>query len=219
MMIRRVSLFLLFGFFFSCVPNTNLSYTTQLTHHEDGTPKPKVALVPIFEHSNEKASSDLSNELTQNLFARLFTSGKFYLTLDFEVLAKHISSENNPFLDDIEWIKESASPTEFLVFVELIEHRLTPKRETNLPFIQSYRLDISMRVKILDLRTQKTRTVLQELFQETFHIPWRFASFEAKKGGWGKVALYLSLINSAHTDLLTKVSKQIEDYILLAKWQ
>ncbi len=218
-MSRWASLFFLLGFFCSCTPTTNLSYTTQLTHHEDGTPKPKVALVPIFDHSNEKASFDLSNELTQNLFSRLFYCGKFYLTLDFEVLAKHTTSENNPFLDDIEWIKESASPTEFLVFVELIEHHLTPNKESNLSFVQSYSLDMSLRVKILDLRTQKPKVVLQELFQETFHIPWRFASFETKKGGWSKVALYLSMINSAHTDLLKRVSKQIEDYILLAKWQ
>jgi hypothetical protein len=216
---RLLGLGFLLLFASACTPTTSLSYATQLTHHDNGTPKPKVALVPIFDHGNDKAPFDLSHELTQNLFARLFSSGKFYLTLDFEVLAKHASPENNPFVNDIEWIKESASPTEFLVFVELMEHRLTPNTEGSFAIVQSYTLEMSVRVKILDLRTQVPKIILQELFQESFHIPWRFSSLEAKKGGWNKAALSLSLISSAHTDILKKIALQIEDYVLLAKWQ
>ncbi|MBS0584928.1 MAG: hypothetical protein JSR76_01335 [Verrucomicrobia bacterium] len=203
----------------SCAQRASYPYAAQLTHHENGTPKPKVALVPILDHTSGEIPPSLSQDLTENLFSRLFTSGKFYLTFDFEVLAKHASLDNSPFLDDIDWIKESASPTEFLVFIELVEHKMTPNSEGAVSFVQSYNLDVSMRVKVLDLRASKPRVILQELFQETFYIPWRFTSFETKKGSWQKAAMYLSLISSAHTDLLKKISTQIEDYILLAKWQ
>lgn len=207
-------------FFASCA--ARFDHQAQYIYHDDGTAKPKIALIPVFDRSGIEFSWNLSDELTEMIESKLNQTGQFYLTQDFETLGKVLANQAdlNPFFEEISWIKESNSATEFLIFVELVEHKLTPsdsKGIFSLTMLQSYTLDTSIRVRVMDIRHENPKVILQEITQHSFHIPWRFTSFDYKKSGWSKTTFYLSPIGSAHSQMVKRITKQIQDYILIAK--
>lgn len=198
-------------------------YSEQFQYTDDGKAKPRVALIPVFDHSNASVPWNLSDELSEAIFSRFQQSGKFFLTTDLEILGRNqgSSAEINPFIEDLQWIHEAKSHSEFVVFVEVVEHRLIPKSTEggvfNMTIAQSYTLDISIRVKVVDIREAFPKVILQELQHQSFHIPWQMTATDYKKEGWGRAAFYLSPIGAAHGQMIKKITKQIQDYILLAK--
>jgi hypothetical protein len=207
-------------FFVSCAGR--FDHRAQYVYHDDGTAKPKVALIPVFDRSGAETSWNLSDELTEMIENRMDQTGQFYITQDFETLGKVLMNQAdlNPFFEEMNWVKESNSATEFLIFVELVEHKVTPSNSKgifSLTMLQSYTLDMSIRIRVIDIRGQSPKVILQEITQQSFHIPWRFTSFDYKKSGWSKTTFYLSPMGSAHAQMVKRITKQIHDYILLAK--
>ncbi len=206
----------------SCARHTN-PMSQQYHYHDDGQAKPQVAIVPVYDRSRANMPWDLSIELSEAFNIKVSESNRFYLTKEFDMLnLKHLrTSEVNPFLDDIDWIGEAETGTEFVVFIELVDHRLTPngngKGFISSKIFQSHNLEMSMRVKVIDVRQKKPRVILQELIEETYYIPWRISSIKYQKGGWSKTTFSLSPIGLAHGKMVKRVSSQLEEYILLAK--
>ncbi len=195
----------------------------QFHFHDDGKAKPQVAIVPLYDRSSAKMPWNLSQELTEAFQEKIALSGRFYMTKDFDMLGVHLLSlqQINPFLDDINWLSEVETGTEFIVFLELVSHHLTPsgsgKTFFNRKLFQSYSLDMTVRVKVVDIRQKQPKVILQEIVEEQYYIPWRFSSLNYQKGGWSKTAFALSPIGMAHNKMVKRASKQIEEYILLAK--
>lgn len=191
----------------------------QTHHHDNGALKPKVALIPVIDSSSHELPWSLSDEFSDLIYLKLFETGNFYFTSDFEQVGKNpfISKEMNPFAEDLQWLLEMSSPTEFMIFVELFKHRLTEKEKSLLHVTQNYTLDISFRVKVVDIRVSPPRVVLQELFEDSFQIAWKLDSVDYKNRGWSKTAFFLSPIGIAHMQMCKQMTKQIEDYILLSQ--
>ncbi len=207
-------------FLFTSCTTRNPTYTQQFHYHDDGVPKPKVAMVPVYDKSHAEMPWNLSHELTEAFEEKIFLSGKFYMTTDFEMLGVNRLplQEINPFLDDISWLGEVDTGTEFIIFIELVQHNLTPTNgESGFKLFQTYSLDVAMRIKVIDLREKKPKVILQELVQGNYYIPWRFSSIDYQKGGWNKKAFALSPIGMAHGKIIKRIAKQVEDYIMLAK--
>lgn len=204
---------------FCAACSSRADFGGQYIYHDDGTAKPKIAIIPVLDKSGSDLPWNLSDELTEMVEAKIDQSGQFFLTQDFVALGGALLKQPdlNPFLEEIDWVKESNSSTEFIVFVELVEHKLTPKTQSKSFFLQSYILDIALRVRVLDIRDRSTKVILQEITQESFHIPWRFTSVDYKKSGWSKAAFHLSPMGSAHAQMIKRITKQIQDYILIAK--
>jgi hypothetical protein len=194
-------------------------YGQQFQYEDDGRAKPKVALIPVFDHSKSTSDWSLSEEFSETIQERFFQSGKFFLTSDLQVLGKTqgSSSEISPFSGDISWLSEINSPSEFVVFVELLEHTLLAKPPTGLKITTPYVLTISFRVRVVDLREEKPKVILQELQQETFNLSWHSVSINYKKDGLGKTAFHFSPLGLAHNQMAKKITTQIQDYILIAK--
>ena len=91
--------------------------------HDNGAPKPKVAIVPVI-----TPLDTLSEELTTCFLHRIRSTHKFYLTSDFSVLANYLTdlSEINPLVEDVRWLYENGSSSDFVVFLELVTHTLQP---------------------------------------------------------------------------------------------
>ncbi len=207
-------------FLFSGCATRNSSYTQQFHYQDNGVSKPKVAMVPVYDKSNARMPWNLSQELTEAFEQKIFLSGKFYMTTDFEMLgvSRLPLQEINPFLDDIDWLGEVDTGTEFIVFIELVQHNLTPTvDDTRFKLFKTFSLDVALRVKVIDLRETKPKVILQELVQGNYYIPWRFSTFDYQKGGWNKTAFALSPIGLAHGKIIKRIATQVEDYIMLAK--
>lgn len=219
---HRIFIVLAVAMFCSCTRQPN-TMSQQYHYHNDGSAKPQVAVVPVYDKSQSQMPWNLSHELSEAFTEKISSSKRFYLTKDFDMLAlSHLrTSEVNPFLDDIDWIGEVETGTEFIVFLELVEHRLIPngsgKGFISTRLFQSHNLDMTMRIKVIDIRSKKPRVVLQEIVEDTYYIPWKFSNLTYKKGSWNNSAFSLSPIGLAHGKMVKKVTGQVEEYILLAK--
>lgn len=194
----------------------------QYSHHDDGSAKPKIALLPVIDSAHSQMNLDLSKVFTEGIFSSFHQTNRFFITDEFDLLATACFADpgQNPFLEDLEWIKEMNASTEFLILVELLEHKLIPKSPVgkffNLQLVQSYTLDMSVRIKVIDIRFQKTKVILQEIIHRSFHIPWKVTAPDPNSA-WSKTAFALSPIGMAHSEMIQRISLQIQDYILLAK--
>lgn len=213
--------FLLLLFCFSALTSCTSQYQAaqQYRYHDDGTSKPKVAIVPLFDHSKHELAWDVSDELTQAIAGKLAQSGNFFLTGDFEMLSsKNVSSlQINPFHDDLHWLQEMHCSSEFIVFSELIDHTITPSEGGILSITSPANLHIAMRVKVVDIRSRSPRVVLQELFEDNYSIPWKMGSGASNSSAFSNSAFQLSPLGIAHNQMIKRIVKQVNDYVLFAK--
>jgi hypothetical protein len=199
-------------FFCSCAERHFAA--NQFPYHDTGAPKPKIAIVPVITTKAEKVPWNLSAELTEIFCEKFLETKQFYLTSDFSVLGKHLTdlSEINPLLEDVRWLYENGSASEFVVFIELVQHKLVPKQSKIPP--QTYLLEMAFRVHVIDIRTPEPKVILQELVCDSFNIALKI---DYSKDTIGKATFFLSPIGSAHMHMVKQISRQIQDYILLAK--
>ncbi len=200
----------------------NHSNNQMVKCHDDGRAKPIVAFVPLFDRSGAVMPWNLSEELSYTMQRRLTERGECFLT-DSDVI-KEITSKltdaHNPFGNELAWTKNAFSYNEFVVFTELIEHQIHPKELRN-SFIDkitpSYQLDMTIRIRVIDLRFEKPQVILQELVQQSHLIPKPVYEPNGEQDKWKKRTYAVSPISFAHLQMTKNIARRIEDYILLAK--
>ncbi|MBM3193948.1 MAG: hypothetical protein FJZ59_06945 [Chlamydiae bacterium] len=205
--------FVLLSFF--CISCAERHFSANdFPYHDTGASKPRIAIVPVITAKVKQMPWNLSDELTELISDKFLETKQFYLTKDFSVLGKHLSdlSEINPLIEDVHWLYENASSSEFVVFIELVAHDLVAKKSKIPP--QAYTLDMAFRVHVIDIRARDPKVILQELVQESFNI-----SIKINYGSdtFSKTTFFLSPLGSAHTQISKRVAKQIQEYILLAR--
>lgn len=195
------------------------SASRQALIHEENS-KPVVALVPLIDSSMSELPWDLSDELTKAIQERLQIKEKLHLIQEQQVrsLTKKLTPQNQPFATDLDWVKFFFPHEEFVVFVELIEHEEIPvaSQKVSSPKDSAYDLNMTARIRVVDIRNDQPRIVLQELVHDTHFIPKRFSRYNYDQVVWGGENYHLSPLGIAHGALSKEIAKRIEDYILLA---
>ena len=214
--------FLLFLLLISSVGCTTRYQTSQqFPFHDDGTAKPKIAVVPAFDHSKSSLGWDLSKEFTDSITEKLIQTGHFYLTSDFVMLtSERVSSLGiNPFCEDLSWLREMHSTSEFLIFTEIISHNIKPKESLFFPLsiIRSSELNLAIRIKVVDLRPNEPQVILQEIFEDRYTIAWKMGHGTDEKGSFKHSAFQISPMGTAHNQMIKKITSQINHYILFVK--
>ena len=200
--------------------NKNTSFEDQVRYHNDGVAKPKVAVVKVIDTSSHTLKWNLAAEFTELLMENLFNQSKFYLTDDFHMIGGEQLKQLklSPYSEDLAWLLEMNSSSEFVLFTEILKHNIeTPKGKIYNPLSHVKTLELSIRVCILDIRKETPKVVLQEIITENYSIPFNFGSFDENGSSISKSTFNLSPLGIAHRNILSKVSKEIEDYILLAQ--
>lgn len=187
-------------------------------YHDDGRVKPRVALVPIYDRSGEEFAWSLSDELTHALYQRMTSRGSLCLADLGEM--KKFQSNLNPFGKEYGWLKKSFQDQEFVVFAELVEHNIHPKQASS-SFLDkltpSCELDMTVRLRIFDLRGDSPEIILQEIVRQTHLIPKQDAITDQDPGKWRHKTYTVSPLGFSHYQLSKELVSRIEDYILLAK--
>jgi hypothetical protein len=184
-------------------------------YHEDGRAKPVASIASVIDTTSFDAAWSLSDELTSMIGAQIGQSGKIYLTAKED----DVFSEN-PFGQDLSWIKREFPDREFAVFLELVEHEIVPvsKAKKDLPSQEvSSNLNIALRLRVVDVRTAMPKIVLQEMVRESYFIPKTLIPTDYNSIVWGTSEFLRSPMGIAHTEIVKEVSSRISDYILLAK--
>jgi hypothetical protein len=179
--------------------------------------RPIVAIIPVIDHSRHDLSWNISHELTQSIRQRLTQHDRLYLLNEDQVYAMtRKSAQDDPFGLETLWIKKAYSQNEFVAFFELIEHREMPIITTEGSNQENpAQLDITMRVRVFDLRSERPRVVLQEIVEQTHHIPRQFTRNQFNQVPWGDEMFEISPLGLAHEKICQEVASRVEDYILL----
>lgn len=219
-MLRRLfSLFILCMTPFGCSRNV---YEQATRYHDDGRSKPIIALVPVFDRSGAEFSWSLSEEFTDHLRQVFLKKNNFYINTPEQINTEigALSEANDPFAKDISWVSNAFKKEEFVVFTELVEHDIHPKRGKGSffdKFTPSCEISLTMRVRIFDLRGDEAEIVLQELIHQSHLIPKPSDPSQQNPDQWKKFTFSITPLGLAHSQFVKEVSKRIEDYILLSK--
>lgn len=181
--------------------------------------KPSLAVVPLIDSSEAAPGWNLSDEITYTLCTKLDRKGLFTLALPSQIRAqaKRMKGKMNPFEDDISWIKEVFSEQDFVVFLELLEHREVPKAgEKPLPpSLLPAELKTAVRIRMIDNRGKQPRIALQEIIQDSHFIPKQFNRYNFEQCAWDSEEFSLSPIGIAHSQLIKEVKNRIESYVFI----
>ncbi|MBI2743137.1 MAG: hypothetical protein HYX48_04395 [Chlamydiales bacterium] len=179
---------------------------------------PSVSIVPVFDRTeNNGVSWNLSDELTTVLSRKLGQKEKLHVTGSQKVRAatKKLIGSRDPFSADLSWMKRIFPEDQFVVFMELLKHEEVAASSTA-PEASPADLQISMKLRIVDLRADSPRIVLQEIIHDNQHLPKHFNRAHIAQVAWGQDNFHISPIGVAHAKLIKELSTRIEDYVLLA---
>ncbi|MCF7806562.1 MAG: hypothetical protein K9M07_06570 [Simkaniaceae bacterium] len=208
---------ILFSFIISGCHRQN--QTEQTLYHDDGRCKSKVAFFNLVDHSKSNLPWDLSEEMTVEISKKLRQDDLTFLIPEDQIAWEYpLQTEPlNPFKDH-HWLIENHPDAEFIVFTELVEHDIVASNpDQDATQKTSYRLNLSTRVKVIDLRDDIPKVILQEIISQSQFIPWQFAGIDYNKTQWGKVMFTMTPIGLAHNRMIKTVAKRVQDYVLLAK--
>lgn len=177
--------------------------------YDDGRSRPIVAVSPVIDSSSYELPWSLSEELTQLIFTNLSKNKNIFISSMSET-EESLSASDNPFDADVDWIKNRFEKKEFLVFMELVKHNeIKKEHHTN--------LDMSIRLKIIDVRAKEPKVILQECVCDNYYIAKGPSKSDYQNVVWGSSDYLNSRMGMAHNQLANQIASRISDYIALAK--
>jgi hypothetical protein len=210
---RLLFAFLVLAFTAGCGPH----YVDYFPYQDDGTAKPCIALAPIADCSKSDLNWDLAEELNCGLRYTSMDNGNIFL-LSEKKMAKICErlGDVDYFDKDLSFAAE-CSQCEFLVALEIMEHRLIPYKQGELTPIYTVRsgkcdnvLVIKVRMRVIDLREETPCVVLQEIFCSNHMIPRDAEKCDYSKTGWGTEGFNRTAYGLAHQRLIDDLVNRIE---------
>ncbi len=195
-----------------------------LRYHATGIAKPVVAVLPIIDITDYQLDWDLSDELTVGICQRMIDRGALYLAPEESMKIALKRFEGVDLIDtDENFIRDFAASNEFLVLMELIEHKEVPyNRQRIKPIYPSDGeienvLMMKLRIKVFDLRNGVPQIILQEIVHSNHMMPKAPVYYDYNKINWGNEIYSTTPIGRAHARLERDVAVQVEKYISVAK--
>jgi hypothetical protein len=196
-------------------------YVDYFPYHDDGTVKPKIALVPIKDSTLAELPWNLSAELSNALYEELMNSGELYVLSPTEVGAVWSQCPSLDFFGiDLSFCQQFYN-ADFIVAMELLEHSVTPDQFHSVSSARgtpcNQLLTLKMRVRVLDLRFGKPRDILYEMVDSDYLISAPFDQIDYTKCGWGWERFHKTPFGTAHQRLVCKLTARLEESIWSAK--
>lgn len=201
----------------ACQDDYNSSYTYSLYVNHN---KPTVVMLPVIDNTDNTYQWDLSDELSSALYRRISQRNHIAL-VDIPKVRRHMKKmqdKQNPFSSDVTWVKDLFAGEEFVAFLELVEHEEVlhqNSQKTSDPTKCSGELNMTMRVRLLDLRSSVPKVILQELVHDTHFIPCAFTQENFYQVPWGDRSFNISPMGLAHAHFTKEIASRIEDYVLI----
>jgi hypothetical protein len=212
---RALFMSLLFGLIASSCSTSNDLMTR---YHEDGRAKPVVAIASMIDATSFDCPWSLSEEFTSMIVQQMGRGGKIFVRSTPE-----LPFVENPFGLDLSWVQREFQDEEFVVFFELIEHVNAPAIKNNAippnlsPQEVSTNLEMAVRIRVVDVRGDVAKIVLQEVIKESYYIPKTLIPTDYNQIVWGVPEYRRTPMGIAHMQLAQEIATRVNDYILLAK--
>lgn len=189
-------------------------------YHHDGTPKAALALIPIVDSSDCTLPWYVGCELTNALRYQLMSDGKFFLPSEADVDAQVQSGQARDFFSRDLGFTRSFCNADYVVALELIEHAILPYEREKVSACfpaQAHRcnsmLQMKMRVRVIDVRCQCPRVILQEVFTSNAMIPKDCECLDYQRLCWGTQAFLSTPVGLAHKRLVRDLACRIQTVI------
>lgn len=213
---RTIFVFMVSLFMVGCGPR----YIDYFPYQDDGTLKPKVALLPVINHSQCDVTWNLSEEFNSSLRFQAMCSGRLFILSEDDVLGRLSTLENpNFFITDLSFTSQFYG-CDYVVAMELIEHDLVPfevaRRSPAFP-AQCYRYDtvlqMKMRLRVIDVRCRQPKIILQEVFTSCYGIPPGGETVDYTTTCWGRRAFASTPWGLAHKRMICDLVGRVETVI------
>lgn len=153
-------------------------YVDYFPCHDDGTPKPKIVVLPVIDHSGTTLPWNISQGFTDDIDYEMMNSGELYALSQQEVSESITKLGNIDFFSSDELLAKQFCGTDFVILMELFECSVTAYDacvDTTLSckpgFPSPGVLLMKMRLRIIDIRCQTPRLVLQEIMRKEVFVP------------------------------------------------
>jgi hypothetical protein len=160
----------------SCSPQ----YSDFFPYHDDGTPKPYVALIPVFDETHEKLPMDVTGAFSKQIRYLLMKQGKLFLPTQNEMSRKLKDSSKQELTATNDLMPYlHFQPAHFVVLLELVEHKEVPYQRGKIKPIYTASIDpdranvlqMKMRLRVVDIRGGEPRLIRQEVLESNHVIP------------------------------------------------
>ena len=201
-------------------------YVDYFPYHDDGTLKPKVALIPIIDSSSNELSWNVSEELSQGVFYQLMDSGEFYVPSPKEIGPVWGKVRNIDFFNGDFLYAQDFHNTDFIVAMELIEHSTSPSElPLSLPSTKyskqcvavNRQLTARIRIKIIDIRCNTPKTVLYEVFKTSYALAPSKNGIDCTQITWQTEGYDKTPCGIAHERLIRNLAARLEEVIWSVK--
>jgi len=196
-----------FLIFVSCSNNSTNQQVSRF--YDDGRTRPIIAISSVIDSTSYELPWSLSEELTQLIRNNLSTNKNIFISSPNE-LDELLTNSDNPFDSDIDWMSNRFEQKEFLVFLELLKHDEAKKEAVN-------NLEMTMRLRIIDVRAKKPKIILQECINDNYYIAKGSNKLDYQNVVWGSAEYSNSRMGMAHKQLANQIASRISDYIALSK--
>ncbi len=176
--------------------------------------KARIAVAPVIDLSKHRLSWNVASEITTNIYESLAQKNCYQLVAPSKL--KKLSKNQDPFSSDLSWVKQLFPEQEFVCFTTLLEHSEKPSYAEEEVSISDSPTDlkISLQVRIIDLREETPKIVLDKTFEKIQHIPRQFSCFNFTQVAWGQPMYTFSPIGVVHAELTDDIIHQIEEAVL-----
>lgn len=200
------------------------SYRDTSLYQPTGQIKPIVSIMPVINATGQQGPEwDYAREFTDEIRKRIFDSSRLYLLREGGslALAKELSTPNPMEIpSDIKSRLGSAAPAEYVVVTEFLEQKETPYETASSRAVQEEAgalLSLTLRVRVVDLRGDTPKVVLQEIIDQEHMIAKPYLKTDYTKSGWGTDAYASTPLGMAHSKVVRELVAHVESYIIAAR--
>lgn len=182
-------------------------YVDYFPYHDDGTAKPKIALMPITDSSQCQLPWDFTEEIADGIYYELMNTGQVYMVPPKEMGAGWTKKDSIDFFscDDYSYAADFCN-TDFIISMEVLERSEVPCPPC------SQTIYVRIRIKILDIRYCEPKVVLYEVFKTSYTGIQKDCGVE---GGicWRSESYPKSYCGMGHQRVIRNLTKRIEEVI------
>lgn len=172
---------------------------------ESGDLKDKIAFVKMIDASFAQHKWDICEELSSYIQNDIARKNTLYVVPYNNQVS--LSSQKNPFSEDLLWLNEHFSHLNYVVFTELLKYHTDDLLQGIKP-----NLTIALRVRMFAKTDNGFKPILQEIITEKYVVPTLFSPANNLQPCYPTQGYDMSPIGITHHNFAKLVAKRIRDY-------
>lgn len=213
-----------------CFSSCTEKYTDTTLYQRNGRPKPIVAVLPVIDSRTAEQDLqkrgitwDISKELTEGIRSRMADSQLLYLIRESGSLQDAEQCNHVDCRQIAKKLSHGLNAAEFVVVTELVNQEEKPYDKSRFSIEHPPKgeiaqvMNIDFRVKVLDMRSQEPKMILQEVIHTRHYIAKPEVGFNYARASYGSTAYTRTPMGVAHNKLIREVTGRIENYIRATK--